>query len=225
MNCLEFRRIVGSQPHLDSTEVREHAAACESCTRYLLELRRMDQLIYRALTIDVDAPKRSRHVSARYWRLAASVVVAVVLGAFLWSALPRASLAEQLAAHAQGEASALVRTADRIEPSDLAAVFKRSGVRLRPDEIAVSYAMSCWFRGHFVPHLVVQTDRGPVTVLVLPHERTVVGTQLQHFEDGGFKGVIVPAPQGVLAVLGRDAPVEEAAAQVLLALDYESGSN
>jgi hypothetical protein len=225
MNCLEFRRIVGAQPDLDSPEARDHAAACETCARYWLELRQMDRLIYRALAVDVGTPRRSRRIGARYWRLAASIVAATVLGAFLWSAQPRASLAEQLAAHARGEVSALVRTPDRIEASELAAVFKQSGVRLRPEAIHVSYAMSCWFRGHFVPHLVVQTVRGPVTVLVLRHERSVPSGQVQHFEEGGFRGVIVPAPQGVLAVLRRDAPVEEAAEQVLLALDYVNGAN
>src|SRR5687768_15713703 len=104
MNCREFRRIVGAQPHLDSPEARDHAAACETCARYWLELRQMDRLIHRALIIDVEAPRRSRRVGAGYWRLAASLVAAVALGAFLWSAQPRASLAEQLAAHAQGEA-------------------------------------------------------------------------------------------------------------------------
>ena len=38
----------------------------------------------------------------------------------------------------------------------------------------VSYANSCVFRGHHVPHLVVQTEAGPVTVMVLVHESGVV---------------------------------------------------
>jgi hypothetical protein len=69
----------------------------------------------------------------------------------------------------------------------------------------VSYAQSCEFRGRHVPHLVVQTAMGPITVMVLVHETVSKATP---FDEEGYRGVILPVPgHGSLAVLarGRDA--------------------
>ena len=72
----------------------------------------------------------------------------------------------------------------------------------------VSYASSCGFRGHHVPHLVLQTESGPVTVMVLVHEHASGSTQ---FDEQGYRGVIVPVPgHGSLAVLTRG-PAADAA--------------
>jgi succinyl-CoA synthetase beta subunit len=81
---------------------------------------------------------------------------------------------------------------------------------------AVSYASSCEFRGHVVPHLVVQTAQGPVTVMVLVHEAAAKEVQ---FDERGYRGVIVPlAGHGSIALLMRSSDarmnVEEVAARV-----------
>jgi len=66
-----------------------------------------------------------------------------------------------------------------------------------------------------VPHLVVQTPSGPVTVMVLVHEAAGVPAQ---FDEQGYRGTIVPMPgHGSIAVLMRDpgaADLERIAAQV-----------
>jgi len=62
----------------------------------------------------------------------------------------------------------------------------------------VMYAHSCLFRGHVVPHLVVSTPQGPVTVMVLPHESV---KHRMSFQEDGMSGVITPAPHGSLAVI------------------------
>jgi hypothetical protein len=64
----------------------------------------------------------------------------------------------------------------------------------------------------------VQTDHGPVTVLVLPHERT--RTTIERIHAAGFDGVIVPATRGVLVAVGRGAAVELVAQTALNALQY-----
>lgn len=249
MNCLEFRRIVGAQPDIATPEVVAHAQQCPACARYRQELQQMDQLIHRALKIDtrsnVAAPaalphevpveravveravverirtNRIRATSPRrsmQWGLAASVLAAVLAGLFLWVADPRETLAEQIVEHAQEEAGAMVRTSYIADSEKVASILSRSGVRMKPDAVAVSYAQSCPFRGHRVPHLVVQTDAGPVTVLLLAQEKSIAKPAT--FDESGYSGVIIPAPRGVLAVLGRGAPVEEIAAKVLAAVDY-----
>lgn len=222
MNCLEFRRSVGAEPHIETEALRAHATTCASCARYWGEMKQMDGLIHRALS--VEPPAAAAHGApitagkTRYWAAAASFIIAVALGSFLWLVQPRESFAEQLVEHVQHEAASLVRTPARVDASELTSIMAESGVRLKPGSMQVSYAMSCWFRERRVPHLVVQTEEGPVTVLVLRHEAEIAGPQ--QFEENGFSGVIIPAPEGVLAVLAQEASAPKAAKTVLDALEY-----
>ncbi len=68
-----------------------------------------------------------------------------------------------------------------------------------------------------MPHLVVQTASGPVTVMVLVHESV---RHLMQFDEQGYRGTIVPVPgHGSIAVLMRDSgisagEIERIAAQV-----------
>jgi hypothetical protein len=46
--------------------------------------------------------------------------------------------------------------------------------------------------------------------------------QREEINEDGFQGVILPAPRGVIVVLGQGVPVEAAASMVIGALDYET---
>lgn len=222
MNCLEFRRTVGADPRTQAPDVLLHARECAACAHYRDEFLRMDQLMLRALKVELPAqPARASGRPRRLprWVAAASVVAAGVLSLFIWLSVPRGAFAEQLVSHVEGEAQSLIRTSAVVESERLHDVLTRSGVRLNSGAGAISYAMSCWFRGHYVPHLVVQTERGPVTVLLLTEEQDVKRREV--FDEGGFHGVVLPAPRGAVAVLGRDAQAEEVAERFLSAVEYQ----
>ena len=219
MNCLEFRRSVGAEPYSTAPEIVAHAAACAQCARYQQEMQQMEALIQRSLQIPLAAPASSRARATRrvlQWGLAASVLLGVAI-AVLWLGYSPPALAEQLGDHVRHEAASMVRTNTVVDGRELQEVLAQSGVRLQ-DVGPVSYAMSCSFRGHQVPHLVVQTDSGPVTVILLPREQGV--TVAENFDEGGYRGVILPAPRGAIAVLGHDAPLGEVGSKVLAAIEY-----
>jgi hypothetical protein len=219
MNCQDARLLIGADPAAEDPRVAEHIAQCPDCARYRQELRDMDRVISAALRVNFEtAPRRAAPVSRRpLWAVAASLMV-VLVGAFVWLLNPRDSFAAQVIEHVNGEAFSLVRTSQSADPAELAEILSRSGIRLKPDAVLVSYAASCQFRGHRVPHLVVQTERGPVTVLVLADE----AVKSKRIDEDGFEGVVVPAPRGSLVVLGQDGDVQPVAATVLSALDYSS---
>jgi hypothetical protein len=77
----------------------------------------------------------------------------------------------------------------------------------------VVYASACPFRGRVVPHLVVQTSHGPLTVMLLPHEKV---RRRAEFEQHGMHGVLLPAGEGGIAVLARDAEVPEPEARQIV---------
>ena len=135
--------------------------------------------------------------------MAAAVLMAVVVAGGLWLAVPRESLAADVVTHMYGEPQAWRRTDEPVPGAALRSVLRDSHLRLAAGAGVVSYAASCRFRGHQVPHLVIQTESGPVTVMVLVHEHAVQPVQ---FDEQGYRGVIVPvAGHGSLAVLMRGA--------------------
>jgi hypothetical protein len=241
VNCLDARRALGAEPNQRTPELEAHLAACPACADYAAELARLDRQIRRALEVPVPAAprvfqpsasgasnvarraaaNRPRTTGRRWLALAASAVLVALVGAALWSIQPREALATALVTHVVHEPQSLAFTEATAPPSAVRYVLARSGVRLEPGMPRVSYAQSCWFRGWYVPHLVVQTGRGPVTVIVLPHERVVQPTPI---DEGGYRGLIVPAPRGALAVLSREAgggaDVAEVAALAVAAVRF-----
>jgi Protein of unknown function (DUF3379) len=218
MNCQEARLLIGANPGADDPRVAEHLAQCEECARYRQELRDMDRVISAALRVDfvAAAPPRAAPVSRRpLWAIAASLAV-VLIGALAWLLNPRDTFAAQAVDHVNGEAFALVRTSQPADPAELAGILAHSGIHLKPDAMLVSYAAACTFRGHVVPHLVVQTQEGPVAVMVLAQETV----KSKRIDEDGYRGVVVPAPRGSLVILGQDGDVGSVAATVLNALDY-----
>jgi hypothetical protein len=96
--------------------------------------------------------------------------------------------------------------------SDLALVLRQAGVTF-DSSMPVVYASACPFHGRRVPHLVLQTVNGPMTVMLLAHEK--VGER-QEFSEDGLQGVLLPAGSGSVAVLIRNGKVPDAAAAQVL---------
>jgi hypothetical protein len=226
VDCLEFRRLAGADPQHPEAAMLEHAAGCPRCTGYLRQTQELDRHILAALSVPVPPRHASRPTGAavpgldrrRWYALAASIVAGVLVGTLLWVGGPRNSLAQDLLAHLEHEPEALVVTTAPADGAVLGRVLERGGIRLRPEVGTVSYANSCRFRGRTVPHLVVQTDGGPVTVMVLRNERLEAPVR---FAEQGFAGTIVPAGPGSIAVIGgSDADLEQIAERVLAAVDW-----
>jgi uncharacterized protein DUF3379 len=198
MDHARYRMLIGADPRSSDPELREHRESCQECHLYTERLLRFESRLERALRVDVPA-KRHRAASWRWMAMAASVLLGVVVAAGIWLVLPGASLAADVVAHMREEPQAWRRTDVAVPESELNDVLRESKLRLSAAAGIVSYASSCAFRGHRVPHLVVQTPSGPVTVMVLVHES--VG-RLTQFDEQGYRGTIVPMPgHGSMAVL------------------------
>lgn len=203
MNCLDVRRALGAEPGRRTPELEAHLAGCPACARHAAELARFEGLLRRALEVPVSAPGAApaRRPRRPVYALAASLAALLALAASVWTLYPREALASALVGHVRHEPESQVRTDVEVPAASLHYVLARAGYALGPGAPRVSYAMSCWFRGWHVPHLVVQTDDGPVTVMVLAHEHVAGPTVVA---EGGYRVVIVPAARGALAVLAPD---------------------
>ncbi len=89
-----------------------------------------------------------------------------------------------------------------------------------PDGLAeVSYARSCIFRGRLVPHLVIQGEKGPVTVMILPDLEVAGPTS---FSEQGFFGTILPAAKGSIAIIaGEESDLEEMSEPIVRSLRWD----
>jgi hypothetical protein len=218
MDCARYRRSMMADPHDPDPSLREHREGCHDCSLFTERLLRFESRLERALRVDGSdrvvalrgqsprtAPRPSLH--RRGWlAMAASLLLALVVGGGLWLSVPRSSLAADVVTHMKGEPDAWRLTDVAVPPPALRDVLQDSHLRLAADAGLVSYASSCRFRGHQVPHLVIQTESGPVTVMVLVHEQQ---SKPVEFDEQGYRGVIVPVPgHGSLAVLTRGPTVD-----------------
>ncbi len=230
MQCLEFRRAAGADPKHLSVEAGAHWNACPECAQFLRQTLALDEKILAALRVSVPARAAAAvapsvaafpRIDRRRWMaLAASIAGGVMVGTLLWVSGPRASLAEDVVRHMAHEPGVMVHTSTPEDASTLERVLERGGIRLDPDAGLVSYAETCRFRGRSVPHLVVQTHAGPVTVMVLPRESVAAPVQ---FDEGGYSGTILPAGPGSIAVLGHEPRevIDQVAARVAAAVEWK----
>jgi Protein of unknown function (DUF3379) len=229
LECLEFRRAAGGDPGHLSVEAQAHCDSCARCAGYMAELIALDRTILKALQVPLPATQtRGRETGAsgpesaprgRWYALAASIMGGVLIGTLLFTGGSRESLARDAVAHLEHEPQALVVTLDAEDPAKLSKVLNRGGISLRPEIGTVFYAQTCWFRGHRVPHLVVQTDRGPVTVMVLRNESVPAPV---NFAEHGYSGTIVPSGRGSIAVIGdADADLEQISRRVADAVIWQ----
>lgn len=225
IDCLELRRRVGAEPFAADADLEAHLADCAACTRYRDEMRTMDGVIARALAIDVarlrqpaaPATAESPRGRRRFYAIAASLVAGLAVGLVLLTAAPRASIAREVLDHIFHEPATMAGTVP-LSPAALAGVLAPEGVRLRPGIGDVTFAARCVHDGHVVPHLVVRTPEGAVTVLVLTHRD--VGKPLR-IEDQGLIGRVLAAPRGSIAIVGQDlADPDAVARKVFEAVDW-----
>ena len=71
----------------------------------------------------------------------------------------------------------------------------------------ITYAQLCTINGKDVPHLVIQGEHGPITILLMPEEKVAEATPI----DGeNIQGVILPVGDGSIAIVGaREEKLED----------------
>ena len=213
ITCTDYRTHVLAEPAADSDDLREHVESCAICAAYTQRLQRFEGRLAAALRIDLGAewapnnvvplipPRAPLRLPPSLLAVAASFIGGIGIATFLWLGSAQPTLAAAVVAHMAHEPAAWTPSDAQVAQPALDAVLKDAGVRLLPGMGRVTYAHNCPFRSHTVPHLVVQTPSGPVTVMVLAHEQ-VAGSQ--HFNEQGYQGMLVPvAGHGSIAVIMR----------------------
>jgi hypothetical protein len=229
MNCKDYKEAYAADPS-QQFDGAPHADGCESCATFRDEIRALDGNISRALEIRVpelvmpelpaigeddnvvNLPFRRGGMTTPAWiGLAASVLIVTVLGVrFASNDVVSSSLAGEIVAHFDRHQDGLTVTSVGVSEQTLANVVEPDVEEM--DIGLITYATSCEINGHVVPHLVIQGERGPITILLLPDEQISAAVPL----DGvGIRGVILPVGNGSIAIIGaRDEPMENIRNQI-----------
>lgn len=230
MNCIDYRRLLTSDPGHRGAEAAEHRLSCKACAAHAQQLEQFDRKLAEAMQVSVPRDLESRVMLAatsrarsrrRWYSVAAGAVAGLALSfGFYKINNPAESLHDTVVRHIYHEPELLLPSADVVARPRLVSVLKRAGISLIGDPGEVSYAGVCYFRGHLVPHMVVQGENGPVTVLVLAREQVDAPVEI---EEEGFNGTIVPAGNGSIAVVGvEDEAIEPVRQRLVSAMEWQT---
>jgi len=197
---------IGADPATLPPDVSAHLATCSECQRFRDETLALDSRLRAALELPLHQ-FRKRAPPARRYALAASLVLALLVSAGGWFLWPEPALAGEVIEHVTHESGSWDKTT-QLSAAEVTEVLHRAGVQF-DTRLPIVYAMVCPFHGHRIPHLVVQTANGPMTVMLLAHEKV---TTRQEFSENGYHGVLLPAGEGSVAVLMRSGEVPDAMA-------------
>ena len=209
MNCLDFRREALAQPLRLAIVARQHADECSECRAFLERQRSLDADLFDAMRVPAPdgladrvlvAQGIRRRPRAWGWALAASIVLAAGLVAFVAPELAGHALAGEAIAHVKEEPQSFT-IAQMHAPETLSTELAVQGVRLAR-ALEVTYAQLCPMGEVRARHLVVSTDAGPVTLLLLPDDATRRNRAIR--EANGLTAISLPAARGSVAIVAAN---------------------
>lgn len=214
MNCKEIKQAIAADPSFDGCTA--HLANCAKCSAYRTAMQELDGNIAQALALnvpelnmpelpDIDTTNvvtlPARRIAPAWFALAATVVAAAVIGIrTLGGDLQYESLADEIVAHLDHEPYALRVTDIPVSEERLRAVVSHDTARMNHSAGLVTYAQTCPINGRDVPHLVIQGESGPVTILLMPEEYVSEAIQIS---GENINGVILPVGKGSVAIIGE----------------------
>lgn len=215
MNCEDYKAALTADPAFEDES--GHVETCVTCREYDAEILALNEQIAAAMQIDVpeltmpklpeidtenvaSLSKRRTFSKPVWYAVAASVLLAAIVGIRMTNFnATYGSLEEQVLAHLDGEPGALQVTSTPVSDDRLARTVPDNIATMNHDAGLITYAQSCRINGNSVPHLVIQGEHGPITILLMPHEKV---TEAKTIDGVNIRGVILPVGDGSIAIIG-----------------------
>jgi len=206
MNCLTFRRLKLAAPQSASAARLQHEQTCGVCAAFARQIDAFERDLHDVASVPVPdglaeqiilGIQKSRWRNRSYLAMAAGILLAVVASFAFYLAPDRNEVAETFAAHVASEPEVL-RERGSIEPAKLVAALSRYGGSLEEPVGEVRHLGLCPILGVMAYHIVVQTEYGPATLILLPQTRASTARPLVR---EGFAVVVVPLQGGSLGIL------------------------
>lgn len=239
MNCEQYKEAIAADPSESFDGGAAHSAECSSCNAVKIEMRALDARILAVLEIDVpeltmpDLPSMAGeqkvvHLASRRpgtWSipawvgLAASIALVTVIGMRLLNTdEDYGTLADQVLAHLDYEPQSRTVTDVAVSDEKLYSVVRPAIATMDRNLGLITYANSCSINGREVPHLVMQGERGPITILLMPYEMIDTPVELH---GKSIEGVILPVGNGSIAIIGeRGEAIEQVGTKITEAVKW-----
>jgi len=239
MNCEDYKAALAGDPSASIEGGDAHVAACDSCAAFRAEMQALDAKIAQALSINVpnlqmpelpeieddnvvNIPFRNKQTfSMPTWiGIAATVVIAAFVGVRMIDLDPGSGLPlnEEVLAHFDHEPSSLQVTTVAVSDEQFSTVVNPSIGTMDRNVGLVTYANSCIINGKTIPHLVIQGEKGPITLLLMPEEMIDGAMTL---DGNGVNGVILPMGNGSIAIIGeQDEPLDAIEQRIIDSVEW-----
>jgi hypothetical protein len=219
MDCLEFRRQLGSDPHVSDPAARAHLDVCPGCRDAYSRAQALEARIAGALAIAVpegladrvllaqltEARQRRRTKGFRFgWvALAAAAALVIAVGVVV---VRRESIGPALPdlviAHVDGHERDALNLRAPVPAADVDHAFADRGITLKSVPEGISYVHKCPVGGLPTVHMVMPVDDKPVGVVYVTRYRA---PGVSNFERSGWEGREVPIADGTLVMVGPSA--------------------
>jgi hypothetical protein len=213
MDCFESRLLLNADPATPNPALLAHLESCPACQAIAKNQIGLSQQLAQAVQIPVpeglasrillrqnlSEQTRTRQRKVRMYALAASVILAVSVTVGMITLHTPQTLDVVALNHVKAELKHLSDKND-IQLASVNSLLHGFNMQLRAVPGKVNYVGACAIRKINGVHMIVQGDAGPVTILFMPGE---YAKQRQPFNDSRFSGVILPTPNGSIAIIGE----------------------
>jgi len=214
MNCIEFRRVLLTEPNTADAEFAEHRRSCPECAEAIERSMHFEDVLRQAVNVRVPEYLASRILlkqsfqspaESPWWRrrrvyaLAASLLLAMGLAFMGLSAhFEQRRLSEEFVALINGAPYALT-TNESVGSNAISAALEPVGLDLEGPIGDVTFAGRCIIRGKVSGHIVVKGETAPITVFLI-RDRLVSGRAV--IRSDHYRGVVLPQGTGTIAIVG-----------------------
>jgi len=211
MNCIEFRRQLGIDPHTAVAGFVRHRQECARCAdaaaratefeaalRHALHVAPSPQLAESILLAQATQQNRRQAYLRRGGLLALAATLALAVG--IGMRVEAKPLSAQAVEHLREEAEVL--TSVKPLPSEsVRAAFAQRGLKLSHVPEGVAFVGCCPMGRHLTVHMVMPEGDGPVTVIYVVDRGS---SRREDFQRDGWHGRSLPLGNGTLILLARD---------------------
>ena len=210
MNCLEFRRQKLAMPKQLGKEEQQHLHECPQCAAFSKRVDEHEDELRKTVLVAVPdgladrvllnlVPRRKRNI--RVLAFAASLLLSASL-VLVYQHMIHPGLADAVIAHVLEEPYTLTAT-QKVPWENLANAFAGYGGTLRGSIGDVRYLGWCKIRGNLGRHIVLETQYGTASVVLLPRGNTSeIGSMLS---EHGLSAVVIPAGRANMGIIA-DSP-------------------
>jgi hypothetical protein len=227
MKCEQFRKKLLEEPGNEDADFHAHRQVCPPCDKAYKEAMLFEKHLEAAFShadgddsdekmpdAVLDHVSQYRKSRRRVFSIAASLLLLVMAGVASFHLYQIRSLNDFVLAHIDHEIEQLNNT-QKVSFSRLERFVSQFDVPDLSVLPAITYVEKCWMRTGYGLHLILNGQKGPVTLLFMPNESVQQGQIIQARD---FSGKLYRFGQGSFALVGRPGePLEMLAEKLRMA--------